>query len=66
MTPLPKRRHSTRRGGQREAAIKVKLNNLEPCPRCKALKKPHRVCPSCGFYKDLSMRKTTVAKPVAK
>ena len=22
-----------------------------PCPRCGDLKQPHRVCPTCGYYK---------------
>ena len=22
------------------------------CPNCKAMRLPHNVCPSCGFYKD--------------
>lgn len=22
------------------------------CPNCGAVKLPHRVCPSCGFYRD--------------
>jgi large subunit ribosomal protein L32 len=21
-----------------------------PCPQCKSLKLPHRVCPVCGYY----------------
>jgi large subunit ribosomal protein L32 len=23
-----------------------------PCPRCGGSQLPHRVCPSCGYYKD--------------
>ena len=50
MVPLPKRRHSTRRGGKRKAAIKVRLPQLITCGNCGNLKLPHRVCPTCGFY----------------
>jgi len=51
MTPLPKRRHSTRRGGKRKAAIKLSLIGLSTCPGCGKNIVPHRACPTCGMYK---------------
>ncbi|MCJ7740362.1 50S ribosomal protein L32 [Candidatus Microgenomates bacterium] len=52
MAPLPKRRHSTRRGGKREKAnMAVKLTALMLCPKCQTPKLPHRICKKCGFYK---------------
>lgn len=54
MTPLPKRRHSSARGGKREAAIKKKVSSNEKCPKCGHIKLPHRICPNCGYYKDKS------------
>ncbi|MCL4359677.1 50S ribosomal protein L32 [Patescibacteria group bacterium] len=50
MTPLPKRRHSTRRGGKRKASIRLSLPALTHCPECHAPKLPHRVCRKCGYY----------------
>lgn len=52
MAPLPKRRHSTRRGGKRQAAWKkaFTIPGLIACPECRALRLPHRACPSCGWY----------------
>ncbi|MBI3342677.1 50S ribosomal protein L32 [Candidatus Gottesmanbacteria bacterium] len=52
MAPLPKRRHSSRRGGKREAAwLKAfTLPGLVSCPQCAAPRLPHRVCKSCGWY----------------
>lgn len=50
MTPLPKRRHSTRRGGKRKASITLSLRGLSKCPNCGSLRIPHRVCDNCGFY----------------
>lgn len=50
MTPLPKRRHSTRRGGKRTAAIKLSLPGLVRCSQCGATRLPHRACPNCGYY----------------
>lgn len=50
MAPLPKRRHSTRRGGKRKAAIKLHLTALVKCGQCEAMTLPHRVCDACGYY----------------
>jgi len=64
MTPLPKRRHSTRRGGKRKAAIHLVLPQLLTCPNCKKPRIPHRVCRSCGFYggKEVVKQKIKRAK----
>ncbi len=62
MAPLPKRRHSTRRGGKRKAAIKLGLLGLIKCPQCGALKLPHRVCPNCGTYNGQERVKQKVKK----
>jgi len=32
--------------------IKLKQETLTKCPNCGQLKKPHRVCPSCGQYNN--------------
>lgn len=50
MAPLPKRRHSTRRGGKRKAAIKLGLLGLMICAHCGKIRIPHRVCKQCGWY----------------
>ncbi len=50
MTPLPKRRHSTRRGGKRKAAIALSSVPQTQCNHCKAIIRPHSVCPECGYY----------------
>ncbi|MBI2611341.1 50S ribosomal protein L32 [Candidatus Gottesmanbacteria bacterium] len=50
MTPLPKRKFSTRRSGKREAHLNKRLSLFEKCPNCGSLKRSHRICPSCGFY----------------
>lgn len=62
MAPLPKRRHSTRRGGKRKASIKLSSIGLAKCPNCGVLRAPHLVCKSCGFYNG----KETVKKKAAK
>lgn len=50
MTPLPKRRLSTRRQGKRRASLKLTLAGLVKCPQCGTFRLPHRVCPNCGYY----------------
>jgi large subunit ribosomal protein L32 len=50
MAPLPKRRHSTRRGGKRKAAIKLTLTAMAVCKQCGAAYRPHTVCANCGYY----------------
>jgi large subunit ribosomal protein L32 len=36
---------------------KVIAPNLVPCSNCSAPVVPHRVCPSCGFYKGRAVIK---------
>lgn len=35
------------------------LNNME-CPQCHEPKMPHRVCPSCGYYKNREVKQVAV------
>ncbi|MDI6605672.1 MAG: 50S ribosomal protein L32 [Candidatus Omnitrophota bacterium] len=48
--PLPKKRHSKTRGRKRRTHYKIFPVGLVPCPQCKQLKTPHRVCGVCGYY----------------
>ncbi|MDP8225184.1 MAG: 50S ribosomal protein L32 [Candidatus Lernaella stagnicola] len=49
---VPKRKISHARGAKRKAGQrKAKPATLIPCPNCQEKMIPHRVCPSCGFYK---------------
>ncbi|HWO56378.1 MAG TPA: 50S ribosomal protein L32 [bacterium] len=48
--PLPKRRHSHTRGAKRRTHWKLQTPTLSPCPQCATLRRPHHVCPQCGFY----------------
>jgi len=40
-----------RRDMRRSANFRLTATDLSTCPNCQAPKVPHRVCPSCGFYK---------------
>jgi large subunit ribosomal protein L32 len=48
---VPKRKMSKSRRDKRRANWKLTVPGLVKCPQCHELKLPHRVCPTCGFYK---------------
>ncbi len=49
---VPKRKKSKRRTRTRAAqAQKLPPKQLRPCPRCSAATLPHRICPTCGYYR---------------
>ncbi|HEU4763993.1 MAG TPA: 50S ribosomal protein L32 [Gemmatimonadales bacterium] len=43
---LSKSRKRLRRGHHSGAGMKT-----QACPRCSSPKLPHRVCPTCGYYR---------------
>lgn len=49
---VPKRRVSKQRKRKRRTHHRAEAATLAACPRCGDPKMPHRVCPSCGFYRD--------------
>ncbi|MBA13504.1 MAG: 50S ribosomal protein L32 [SAR202 cluster bacterium] len=52
MPPLPKKKHSSKRKGGRNAHRGIKPVTLSSCPepQCSSYRLPHRVCPECGVY----------------
>ncbi|MCD4763326.1 MAG: 50S ribosomal protein L32 [Desulfobacterales bacterium] len=49
--PVPKRKKSKSKRGQRRSHIKAAAPNLTSCPQCGETKLSHHVCHSCGTYK---------------
>ncbi|HIP92853.1 MAG TPA: 50S ribosomal protein L32 [Desulfurobacteriaceae bacterium] len=49
---VPKRRVSRTRRDKRRTHWKAKMPTLTVCPNCYEPKRPHRICPYCGYYKD--------------
>ena len=47
---VPKRRTSKAVTRSRKANWKVAAPGLGECPQCHELKKPHNICPKCGYY----------------
>lgn len=55
MTPLPKRRHSHGRTRRRRSQDALKAMRLIECSTCHNPRLPHRVCPTCGHYRGMSV-----------
>ncbi|MBE6764787.1 MAG: 50S ribosomal protein L32 [Ruminococcaceae bacterium] len=50
---VPKRKTSkARRDSRRSSVWKLDAPTLVKCSHCGELKRPHRLCGNCGFYKD--------------
>ncbi len=50
---VPKRKTSKARRDKRRAnSYKLKKVTVAKCPQCHEPKLPHRVCKSCGYYKN--------------
>ena len=47
---VPKRKMSRSNTRARRSQWKTTATTLTSCPACKADKKPHTACPSCGAY----------------
>jgi large subunit ribosomal protein L32 len=49
---VPKKRTSKQRKRKRRTHHKAESPMLISCPRCGDPKRPHRVCSSCGTYRN--------------
>jgi large subunit ribosomal protein L32 len=49
---VPKRRTSKQRKRKRRTHDKAEATANQACPRCGDPRRPHRVCPNCGYYRD--------------
>ena len=67
MTPLPKRRWSTRRQGKKRATLRATSRTTGKCSNCGVPKISHFACGKCGFYngkKVLTIKTKKTKKPV--
>lgn len=49
---VPKRRTSKQRKRKRRTHHEAGATAIQECPRCGDPRRPHRICPSCGYYDD--------------
>ncbi len=50
---VPKRKTSkARRDKRRASSYRLNKATVSECPQCHEPKLPHRVCKSCGYYKN--------------
>ena len=49
---VPKRRTSKSKRDKRRANWKLAVPGMAKCPQCHEFKSPHRVCKSCGYYRN--------------
>ena len=56
--PNPKRRHSKTRTAKRRTHDALTAVSTGECPQCRERKRPHQVCPHCGFYRGRQVRPT--------
>jgi large subunit ribosomal protein L32 len=52
---VPKRKTSHARRDKRRAHHALTAPSFSRCPQCNEERLPHRVCPTCGYYKDRSV-----------
>ena len=60
---VPKRRVSSARRDKRRSNVwKRNAPELVKCSQCGSLKRAHRVCPECGFYRGRQVIEKKVAE----
>lgn len=53
---VPKSKISKSRRDKRRTHYKLNIPGMSVCPKCGEIKLPHRVCKSCGTYKDVNVK----------
>ncbi len=49
---VPQNRVTRSRRNMRRAHDALSAGNPSECPNCGELKRPHHVCPACGYYAE--------------
>lgn len=58
---VPKVRTSKSRRNTRRSHHALRPSGYSPCPNCQAVRLPHCVCLSCGFYRGRQVMRIEVA-----
>ena len=59
---VPKKKISKSKRNMRRAHDSLRISLLDECGNCGELKRPHHICPACGYYNG---REITEAREVA-
>jgi large subunit ribosomal protein L32 len=59
---LPKVKLSKSKKGRRRSHLALALVQIQACPNCKHMRRPHTVCPNCGHYGAGAGREVIKAK----
>lgn len=54
---VPKKKHTRGRRRSKLAHKHLVPANVQDCPQCGSPKRAHRVCPTCGFYRQREVLK---------
>ena len=54
---VPKSKISKSKRGMRRAHADLKSESINECPNCGEIRRPHHVCPACGFYNAMETQK---------
>ncbi len=66
---VPKRKTSRTNRDKRRTHDRIKIVNINECPRCHSKKLAHHVCLACGYYKNMEIipqGKDAKGKPIKK
>lgn len=50
--PVPKKKTTRGKRGMRRSHDRLDASSFSACPNCGALRRPHRICQTCGHYND--------------
>jgi large subunit ribosomal protein L32 len=62
---VPKQKQSHARTAKRRAQHRVSQAVYNSCPQCHSPRAPHRVCPTCGYYKGREVVSPGDGEPAA-
>lgn len=57
---VPKKKTSKSKRDMRRSHDHLSIPGMSVCPQCDEPKQSHRVCGTCGYYKDREVLDTTV------
>ena len=49
---VPKKKTSKSKKGMRRSHDHLSVPAFGECPQCHESKRPHHICPHCGYYKE--------------